>query len=103
LTINSQRQKTTSLTARQEIEYLNSTDICIICFKSPEKEFVLIKHHITYFPEKIAFVHHACHQKIHDPDKPITAFIQYENGDAKRYYKLRHEQQPKRIEGRIIG
>ena len=50
----------------------------------------LIKHHVTYFPEKIAFVHYDCHKKIHG-DPPMTLWIQYNDGDARKYYDLQKE------------
>ena len=31
--------------------------------------------------------HYTCHKKIHDPDNPITAFIQYTRQDAINYYE----------------
>jgi len=68
-------------------EFLNSNDRCIVCFKEPEDNLNLIKHHISYFPERIAFVHFACHNKIHDPDNPLTLWIQYKPTDSKLYYK----------------
>jgi hypothetical protein len=51
----------------------------------------LIKHHVSYFPEIIAFVHYKCHQQIHDTEKPIKCFIQYENGDARKFYEMKKE------------
>ncbi len=68
-------------------KFLNSDDRCIVCFEKPEKEFALIKHHVSYYPEVIAFVHYECHKKIHDPEKPLIQFIQYQRDDAVRFYK----------------
>ena len=78
------------------IEYMNSEDRCIICFKEPDVKpepdilgkkviYPLIKHHVSYYPEVIAFVHYDCHKKIHDT--PLNTFIQYEQGDSRKYYK----------------
>ena len=68
-----------------EITYLNSPDLCMICFGKPEVEndgnstrtLKLIKHHIEYSPETIIWVHYKCHQKIHDVDNPMTVWIRY--------------------------
>jgi len=49
-----------------------------------------VKHHISYFPEKVAWVHQKCHDKIHDPENPITHLIQYEEGDSEKFYKIQH-------------
>jgi len=70
---------------------LNTRDRCIVCFKKPESNFVLIKHHVSYFPEVIAFVHYKCHNKIHDPKSPMTTFIQYDNGDSRKFYTQQKE------------
>ncbi|MBT6051136.1 MAG: hypothetical protein HOG49_30420 [Candidatus Scalindua sp.] len=67
--------------------YLNSDQICIVCLREPKDNFNLIKHHITYYPETIAYVHFDCHNKIHDPDNPLTTFIQYDREDSKQFYK----------------
>ena len=68
------------------IEFLNKPDMCIVCFMKPETDFALIKHHVAYFPEKIAFVHYACHKKIHDDVSSL--WIQYADGDARKFYDL---------------
>ena len=76
-----------------KITYLNSPDFCMICNGDPEAEndgnstrtLKLIKHHIKYSPETIIWVHYKCHQKIHDT--PLTVFIQYEEGDARKFYE----------------
>ena len=68
-------------------EYMNSKNMCMVCFGPPEKEYMLIVHHVTYFPEKCCYVHYECHQKIHDPDYPMTHLIQYNEGDSRRFYK----------------
>ena len=48
----------------QHKQFLNSENMCLVCFKEPEDNFNLIKHHVSYFPEVIAFVHYKCHNKI---------------------------------------
>ena len=63
---------------------MNSRDMCLVCFKEPEKDFELIKHHIKYFPEVICFVHYKCHEAIHDGKRP--ELIQYDDGDSRRFY-----------------
>ena len=67
--------------------------MCMVCFMPPLIGFgnQLIKHHVSYFPEIIAFVHYKCHQKIHDTEKPIKCFIQYEVGDARKFYEMKKE------------
>jgi hypothetical protein len=55
--------------------------------KEPEKDYELIKHHVTYFPEKVAFVHYECHKQIHN--KPIDFLIQYGEGDARKFYDMK--------------
>ena len=80
-----------------DVEFLNNPNICVVCFKKPETEpyligrrtVPLIKHHITYFPEKIAYVHYLCHRKIHDT--PLQVWIQYEDGDARKFYDLQKQ------------
>ena len=74
-------------------EYLNCNTKCIICFGEPEDNLNLIKHHVSYFPERIAFVHFACHNKIHDPDNPLDIWIQYGSEDSKMFYKMKKEKE----------
>ncbi len=71
----------------EPVSYMNNRDTCIVCFKEREKDFELIGHHVSYYPEIIAFVHYQCHAKIHDPDKPIAHLIQYEEGDSRKFYE----------------
>ncbi len=66
---------------------MNSRDMCMVCFKPPEKNYELIVHHVSYFPEICCFVHYSCHNKIHDPDNPIRALIQYKDGDSRKFYE----------------
>ena len=49
----------------------------------------LIRHHVSYFPEKIAFVHYTCHKKIHDT--PLDVFRQYADGDSRKFYDMKRE------------
>lgn len=85
----------------EPITYMNQKDSCIVCFKEPEKwdnssvDIELIKHHVSYYPQVIAFVHFKCHAKIHDPDKPLTQFIQYERDDSIKFYKEKEEKEKK--------
>ena len=75
--------------------FLNSHDRCIVC--GGERTFDtqthmmerLRGHHVKYFPPVVAWVHYLCHRKIHNAKNPITVFIQYEEGDAGRYYRQR--------------
>jgi len=69
---------------------MNNPNMCIICYKKPEENFSLIKHHVSYFPEVIAFVHYDCHKKIHD--KPLKQFIQYSDGDSRKFYDMKKEE-----------
>ena len=78
----------------QDIQLINNCDFCLHCGKSPHisKDGIiisLIKHHVSYFPEKIAYVHNECHAKIHDSKNPITNLIQFENGDSRKFYEQR--------------
>ena len=68
----------------------NTCEYCAVCFKGPsvdnETNLVepFIKHHVTYFPQKIAYVHDACHKKIHAT--PNHYLIQYDEGDSRKFY-----------------
>jgi hypothetical protein len=85
----------------KNIERVNQKDgNCIVCGK-PLVETIErfgqkadveagTKHHISYFPEKVAWVHQKCHDKIHDPKNPITYLIQYEEGDSEKFYKIQN-------------
>jgi len=81
----------------EPITYMNSKESCIVCFKEPEKwdnssvDIELIKHHVSYYPQVIAFVHFKCHEKIHDPDHPLTQFIQYTREDSIKFYEQKKE------------
>ena len=66
-------------------EFINKKDTCIVCFGSP-LDGKLIRHHVCYFPERIAYVHYECHKKIHDGT--FSAFIQYNEGDSRKFYAM---------------
>jgi len=79
---------------------MNSEEICIVCFQPPdirpeknvlgeEVKYPLIKHHVSYFPELVAFVHYDCHKKIHNT--PLVNFIQYKEGDSRKFYDMQKE------------
>lgn len=70
-----------------EYKYFNDKSRCLVCFKKFTNDDPAIKHHIRYDPELIAFVHYSCHNKIHDPDNPLTTFIQYTRQDSIDYYE----------------
>lgn len=75
--------------------YLNTKNKCIVCFKKPKDNFPLVKHHVKYFPEVIAFVHYDCHAKIHDINNPISHLIQYEPIDSRNFYEGKQKKEPK--------
>jgi len=68
----------------------NTCEYCAVCFKGPsvDNETYLvepfIKHHVTYFPQKIAYVHDACHKKIHATDNHFL--IQYDKDDGRKFW-----------------
>ena len=86
-----------------KIEFINQPTKCILCGKGREREpnpnFIvngepkmewvpLIKHHISYFPEKCAYVHAKCHIIIHDSTDPrYKHLIQFQEGESRRFYK----------------
>ena len=82
---------------KQGIKFFNSYDICAICLQSPDIDNdtqiiePLIKHHIRYFPQKIAYVHNKCHKQIHSNNNSLSNFIQYKNGDSNKFYKIQYE------------
>lgn len=67
--------------------YINSTDRCMVCLApfTENMDNPMVIHHIRYYPEARAYVHSKCHQKIHDQQKPMTTFIQYESGDPEKF------------------
>ena len=74
------------------VEFHNSCELCAVCFEGPvtdeetHERINLTKHHITYFPQKIAFVHTKCHDKIHDPKNPIKYLINFQERDSRKFY-----------------
>lgn len=81
-----------------EINFLNSNILCICCFKKPEERdnhiavngkfkkiiIPLVKHHVKYFPQVIAYVHDHCHNDINEGKYPHL--VQYEEGDSREFY-----------------
>ncbi len=85
----------------EQIAYMNQPDKCICCGKKPHKiegnikvngvyrmvKVPLIKHHVRYDPEMIAYVHFECHMIIHDPDNPLYKhLIQFQEGESRTHY-----------------
>lgn len=73
---------------------MNSRNRCIVCLDDFTDDEIngdnpIIKHHVKYFPEVIAYVHYRCHQKIHDPENPIEHLIQYVRKDSIKFYKMK--------------
>ena len=69
--------------------FLNGPNICGVCSKGPsfdedDKIISLVKHHVNYFPQKIAHVHKQCHDKIHATNNHYL--IQYDEGDGRKFY-----------------
>ena len=59
---------------------------CKVCNESLEdREYV--KHHVSYFPEEIIFVHRKCHGMIHKTDNYLN--LKPSQDDMKRFYELR--------------
>jgi hypothetical protein len=68
---------------------LNAPNICAVClegqsFDEDGKIISLIKHHVSYFPEKITHVHKHCHDVIHSTKNHVL--IQYDDGDGRKFY-----------------
>jgi len=68
-------------------KFLNSNVMCMVCFKEPKDNLNLIKHHVSYFPQVICFVHFDCHNKIHHPDNTLPHLIQYGSKDSRKFYE----------------
>jgi len=72
------------------IESHNSCETCAVCLECPSLDDAtnmvqpFIKHHVTYFPQKIAYVHDKCHKKIHETKNHFL--IQYDVGDSQIFY-----------------
>ena len=69
--------------------YMNSSEMCICCFKPPAPGGDLAIHHIRYFPELCCYVHDKCHEDIHGTPSKHPYLIQYEEGDSVKFYELR--------------
>mgnify|MGYP001339018632 FL=1 len=67
--------------------FVNTQETCIVCHvKSSDDTNPMVRQHIRYYErETIAWVHSKCHQKIHDPENPITAFIPFEPAAKDRF------------------
>lgn len=82
----------------EEIEYMNQNNMCMVCFKKPEKRdghipvngkltkisIPLQKHHVKYNPQIVAWVHDHCHDEINRGMH--THLIQYEKGESREFY-----------------
>jgi len=79
------------------IEVINSCNICAVCLQIPDVDDdtqiiePLIKHHIKYFPQKIAYVHYKCHKQIHSNENTLSHLLQYEKGDSNNFYQIQQE------------
>lgn len=74
-----------------EIEVLNSPEKCLVCFQKHSSDSEgrmtrFVVHHLSYFPQRVGFVHDECHNKIHDSVNPLTQFVQYSDGDSRKFY-----------------
>ncbi len=78
--------------------FLNGCNKCLVCngeaTLDEDTHLIqpLIKHHVKYFPQVIAYVHYECHKKIHDTENPITSLIQYGEGDSVKFYARKKQQ-----------
>lgn len=67
----------------------------VTCFVCKKKIFMatkprgIRKHHISYYPEITCWVHQDCHDRIHDPDNPLTSFIKYSREDSLKFYGVK--------------
>ncbi len=73
---------------------LKTNEICVVCLQDfrnplPKDNINLIKHHVSYSPEKLALVHYECHKKIHHPDNTLPEFNQYKT--SRKYYDGKKE------------
>ena len=69
-----------------KLNYYDKTMPRILAFDiETKREIPLEKHHETYFPPRIAFVHHECHFAIHH--KGLRSdLIKYSESDGKKFY-----------------
>lgn len=89
--IQSQQKTHHKTFQKNPITYLNSHNNCMACGHDcsfdigTKRQIPLVKHHVTYFPQKIAFVHQECHFAIHH--KGLRSdLIKYSEGDGKKFY-----------------
>ena len=89
--IQSQQKTHHKTFQKNTIAYLNSHNNCMACGHDcsfdigTKRQIPLVKHHVTYFPQKIAFVHQECHFAIHH--KGLRSdLIKYSEGDGKKFY-----------------
>lgn len=72
-------------------KYLNSPNNCAACGHdcafdiSSRMEEPLCQHHISYFPERIVFVHVNCHFVIHHRGLR-SDLIEYGEGDSRKFH-----------------
>ena len=63
-------------------------EACPVC--NEKMDFLTgIKHHISYFPEKIVFVHVACHNKIHKTN--LYPYLQPNAEEIKAFYQKKRQ------------
>ena len=86
----------------EEPKYMNGPNKCMVCFKGFTNDDPRVKHHIRYYPELIANVHYSCHKKIHDPDNPLTVFIQYTRQDSIDFYQEKREAEANKPNNNVI-
>ena len=90
-------------------KFFNSHKRCMVC--GGERTFDtrtrmverLYGHHVRYFPPLVAWVHSKCHKKIHDPQNPMTLYIQYEDGDSPRYYEQKKQRSSGKNTSEALG
>lgn len=89
--IQSQQKTHHKTFQKNTIAYLNSHNNCMACGHDcsfdigTKRQIPLVKHHVTYFPQKIAFVHQECHFAIHH--KGLRSdLIKYSEGDGRKFY-----------------
>ena len=89
--IQSQQKTHHKTFQKNTIAYLNSHNNCMACGHDcsfdigTKRQIPLVKHHVTYFPQKIAFVHQECHFAIRH--KGLRSdLIKYSEGDGKKFY-----------------
>ena len=89
--IQSQQKTHHKTFQKNTIAYLNSSKNCMACGHDcsfdieTKRQIPLEKHHVTYFPQRIAFVHQECHFAIHH--KGLRSdLIKYSEGDGRKFY-----------------